>query len=655
MKKLLLLIMLSVMGSFAAHAVCSASFTYSTNSSPTIYFMNSSTGDSTGGGISYSWNFGDGGTDFTLNPAHTYSTLGSYNVCLHMMDNMGCQDSICQMINVQAATPTISVYFITDSMSSYACIAPDTVNFYYGASGSGFTPPDTTFEAHVVWGDGSDTTWTYTGNVGLQGTLTHTYLNAGTYVPQMTVSSVSGSATSTQTGMNVMVFATCGSVSGHVYNDMNSNCVFDMGEELSNVTVWIQTAGMMVGWTQSDASGLYSFNVPTGNTYTVYVQTNNGYLGAQIPTCPASGTLTVSTVPSTTNDFGLECPPGADITGSVTAWRFRPGFEGSVCVFAYNQSCISTTGQIELTLPADLTPLPDTAGIGYTINGQTVTYQITGASPAWSFCFPVMTSVTAQIGDTLCIALNIIAPGDSNLSNNTGSFCFPVRNSFDPNDKAVSPAGQGPQGAILPNTPLTYTIRFQNTGTDVAYNIYVLDTLDANLDVTTLEVIAMSHPMTYSVLAGNIIRFNFNNIMLADSNASEAASHGYVTYKISPMANAANGATIQNSASIYFDFNSPIYTNNTVNTIDYSLSVPVNVSLADFAVYPNPASNNFNIRFADNTVKKVTLTDALGKEVYHSTATDVLTITTSGFATGIYTIHVINGSDTQNRKLIVNH
>ena len=43
--------------------------------------------------------------------------------------------------------------------------------------------------------------------------------------------------------------------------------------------------------------------------------------------------------------------------------------------------------------------------------------------------------------------------------------------SFDPNDKYVTPEGVGPQGAVAPGIDLTYTIRFQNTGSAPAINM----------------------------------------------------------------------------------------------------------------------------------------------------------------------------------------
>lgn len=51
--------------------------------------------------------------------------------------------------------------------------------------------------------------------------------------------------------------------------------------------------------------------------------------------------------------------------------------------------------------------------------------------------------------------------------------------SFDPNDKAAFPVGYGDEHFIERNTSIDYRIRFQNTGTDTAFNVVIVDTLSA--------------------------------------------------------------------------------------------------------------------------------------------------------------------------------
>ena len=69
--------------------------------------------------------------------------------------------------------------------------------------------------------------------------------------------------------------------------------------------------------------------------------------------------------------------------------------------------------------------------------------------------------------------------------------------SYDPNDKLVSPSGVGPYHATPGDTEwLTYTIRFQNTGTDTAFTVMIEDQLSQHLQWGTLQFLGSSHELT---------------------------------------------------------------------------------------------------------------------------------------------------------------
>lgn len=149
--------------------------------------------------------------------------------------------------------------------------------------------------------------------------------------------------------------------------------------------------------------------------------------------------------------------------------------------------------------------------------------------------------------------------------------CAPIIGAYDPNDKQVQPTGFGASGYTLPYTQLQYQIRFQNTGNDTAFRIVIIDTLAPVLDIQSLQFGNSSHPYQLEVEDAEpfVLKFVFDNILLPDSNVNEAASHGFIKFSIThqeysfpPL-----GAVIENFADIYFDFNPPIRTNTTVNTI----------------------------------------------------------------------------------------
>jgi hypothetical protein len=106
-------------------------------------------------------------------------------------------------------------------------------------------------------------------------------------------------------------------------------------------------------------------------------------------------------------------------------------------------------------------------------------------------------------------------------------------------------------------------------------------------------------------LGNGIYRFEFPHIWLPDSTTNEAESHGHLTYRITELPNNPISSTIENTAYIYFDWNSPIITNTTLN-INMWID-GINELENQLVVYPNPATDEIivsieqptNVRVAD--------------------------------------------------------
>ncbi len=141
--------------------------------------------------------------------------------------------------------------------------------------------------------------------------------------------------------------------------------------------------------------------------------------------------------------------------------------------------------------------------------------------------------------------------------------CTETTAAVDPNDKQGFPLGYGPEHYIRPGTELEYMIRFQNTGTDTAFTVRIVDTLSSWLDPATIRPGVSSHPYQFNLTGPGIVEFLYENILLPDSNVNQAASNGFVKFSIYPKADAPLETLIENDAAIYFDFNEPVITNTT--------------------------------------------------------------------------------------------
>jgi len=190
---------------------------------------------------------------------------------------------------------------------------------------------------------------------------------------------------------------------------------------------------------------------------------------------------------------------------------------------------------------------------------------------------------------------NLVNNYPLNYSNiNSTADCGIVRASFDPNDKQVFPNGIGNTYDILSNGKLKYVVNFQNTGSDTAFNIVIIDTLDENLNLFTFEPTVASHSYICTILGKGVVRWEFKDILLPDSNTNEPLSHGFLTFEIEQKPDLPVGTLIQNQAAIYFDFNVPVITNLVWNTISTIPNVINNIqqyliNKQSFFVNPNPS------------------------------------------------------------------
>jgi uncharacterized repeat protein (TIGR01451 family) len=221
--------------------------------------------------------------------------------------------------------------------------------------------------------------------------------------------------------------------------------------------------------------------------------------------------------------------------------------------------------------------------------------------------------------------------------------------SYDPNDKQGYPLGITDGHYIAPGQPVEYQIRFQNTGTDTAFSVIIRDTISAKMDITTFTPGASGHHYDYRITGDRVVEFIFPEIMLPDSNVNEPASHGFVRFSVKPDANLPEGATVENRAGIYFDFNDPVMTNTTVHTYKtpgtFSRVETPGQVLSDVEVWPQPVSETAWVRMsgADITDGQLDIYDMQGKKVLSAPFTGTsCKLNTGMLSTGIYLLKIRN-------------
>lgn len=143
-----------------------------------VVFSNTSSGGT--GNLTYSWDFGDGGTSSDLNPTNTYNAAGSFDVSLTVTDELGCSNTSLQTEYVEIVD-NVSIDFVANNTT--VCLG-DNVSFV-----------DISSPIPTSW------TWDFgDGNSSTDQFPVHTYTTPGTYEVALTAvysSSCQGTETKT--------------------------------------------------------------------------------------------------------------------------------------------------------------------------------------------------------------------------------------------------------------------------------------------------------------------------------------------------------------------------------------------------------------------------------------------------------------------------
>jgi uncharacterized repeat protein (TIGR01451 family) len=597
-----------------------------------------------GGATPYSYSWSTGGT------AATISSVAGGWYTVNITDAVGCHATKYGQVHVYSplglgiSTTPASCIFTNDGIASVTAFGGTTPYTYswYG-TGSGSTATISSLHYGDYWVGVSDAAGC-TANM-------HTYVN------------YNASATS--------CYCT---ISGTVYYDINNNCTQDPGEPgIENIQIYCSG----IGYTYTDASGHYSFKVPSGS-YTITQTVLSFY---PLSTCQANNIPVTASATSgcvIPVNFANQINPIHDI--HVTTWDYSWPVPGHTY---YQASVVSNEGTLtESSILAGYQPDGQLFAPTFTPGG------IFSGSPYWytSGSFPTLAPGASQFllmdytvptGIPLGTSVNFkdtaayTAPISNWLTdyspwNNVNYFNTTVVSSYDPNFKEVSPKGTGAAGTITYNdSVLEYMVHFQNTGSYQAENIRVVDTIDNNLDWTTLRPVFMSANCKVDLVQSGsykVATFTFSDINLPPAQYEPITSNGMFTYTIKLRRGLAAGTTFRNNASIYFDYNGPVKTNTTLNTLGTITGIS-NIDptgFNSFTIYPNPAGSSFNavINSDDIANAVINITDIMGKTIASQTVSlqkgkQIVPVAAGELSPGIYLVSFVENGKTQTQKLVI--
>lgn len=439
-------------------------------------------------------------------------------------------------------------------------------------------------------------------------------------------------------------------IGGQVWADYNNNCIFDAGDApIANRAVLVD-GGAYYDWT--DATGNYLITVDTGN-WNVNQLISPYYANNCAPAAGYNVSLPLQNTSSLANDFSdsilVYC---ADLqvyvgTSGLTTCQHEMGG------IAYGNQGTVPDSNVTITLTLDDSLTLDSAGIPFTQVGNTYTFNVGNLNPGQAGSIPLYFTVGCDsIGTVYCMNTSItgtagVAECDS--TNNQDTLCQPLTGAYDPNDKRVASQDFTTNGwvsdeDITATDQLSYMIRFQNTGNDTAYSVRIMDTLAPGLNSASVIPGASSH-FYQIVVIGDVVIFEFPDILLVDSLTNPLGSQGFVQFSVKQTPGNPIGTVIENEASIFFDQNAPIITGLATVTI------PVTVGLStafdnEIVFYPNPGTDQLKIDWKDGQGEmSISLRNLLGQEVLSTTSQQPqATLATNRLPRGSYLLEVRSGN-----------
>jgi gliding motility-associated-like protein len=249
--------------------------TLSCDSKP-INFVNSSSGH----GLNYIWNFGDGTTSKEKNPVHLYSKEGTYSVNLSITDQYGCSSEISKTNYVQIANPKAD-FKVSDSTGT---CPPLIVSFYNNSIN------------YSKW------SWDFgDGTTSSEKNPSHFYASAGVFYAVLTVTGPSG-CTSQKT-QKIKVDGPSGSF---VYNNI-SGCAplqtsFTAHTKNNSSFIWDYNDGTTIS--SKDSNVVHQYTTP--GKYLPKMILRDAH-GCQVPIKGTDSITVFGVVASFTHDGALVC------------------------------------------------------------------------------------------------------------------------------------------------------------------------------------------------------------------------------------------------------------------------------------------------------------------------------------------------------------
>ncbi len=178
-----------------------------------------------------------------------------------------------------------------------------------------------------------------------------------------------------------------------------------------------------------------------------------------------------------------------------------------------------------------------------------------------------------------------------NLNINMDAFSSEVTTAHDPNIK------YGPEGEVMPGERLNYKVEYENEGKGIAFGVYFIDTLDEDLDDSSLSIGPIIDVKTDQKI-GESGTYNPETRTITWFVGEVASKQGgSATFSVKVKNTTPDGSEVINYATVYFpSVPETTRTNGIVNKVTTTTDNIPPTTTASVSPVPNPSGwNNTNV------------------------------------------------------------
>jgi Secretion system C-terminal sorting domain len=472
----------------------------------------------------------------------------------------------------------------------------------------------------------------------------HTYNSYGTFNKFITIiDSVSNIVVANPyINSKVKIFSTCSSLIGGFYNDSLNNCAYDATEtflpyQLSKIKYNFSDSS----WRFSDITGRIYID-SLGNNQKLLIDSIN-YHGDSL-VCVANpytastfnGTFLLPHTPSHVNDWGLLAAHS----------KYGNNQLDTFFVAIQNNHSSNAIGKLKMQYNAQqnfiwssITPT--------TNSNQLAEWQLNVANGIPNIIKIVLYN-NASSQNIFCTKFSLdTLSNEINISNNTFEICDSLNSTFGAYTINATSFNALPGGIVLANQPLVYKIEFTNTTGQNVTNLKIIDSLDNDFNLNTLQVLYASHK-TQFYLSNNGVLAAESITLLPDINDDSALCKYVLIFSIEPNSNL-NANTIVNNQALVIASDSLCFQNQTNITYN-KMAVPNAIAndqviQNEITIFPNPTSGILRINclqaLHDATVQLFSITGEKLLSINHQKGMHC-SVDLEKYASGIYFIEVLD-------------